>query len=93
MANSSHYCYCWYCTFLYLLSRYTDVKAQRDLAKVLVTLNEEEIKIGTGEFQHRPSGLEFQNPTHFYSLDIDLFGRGSFFNSLIEQLFPKVKSD
>jgi ABC-type Na+ transport system ATPase subunit NatA len=65
--------------FLYLLSRYTDVKAQRDLAKILVTLNEEEIKIDIGEFQHRPSGLEFQNPTHFYSLDIDLFGRGSFF--------------
>src|SRR5690606_31325071 len=30
-------------------------------------------------FHQRESGKEFQDPHHFYSLDIDLFGRGSFF--------------
>ena len=42
-------------------------------------VNEEELKIASGDFHSRPQGLEYQNPTHFYSLDIDLFGRGSFF--------------
>jgi hypothetical protein len=65
--------------FVFLLSKYTDAKHQRDLNKALADINEEELKIANGDFHHREKGLEYQNPTHFYSLDIDLFGRGSFF--------------
>ncbi|AXT18421.1 DNA mismatch repair protein MutS [Flavobacteriaceae bacterium AU392] len=65
--------------FLFLLLKYTNIKASRDLNKALVALNEEEIKIASGNFHHRDQGLEFQDPNHFYSLDIDLFGKGSFF--------------
>ena len=66
-------------TFLFLLSRYTDLKSQRALHKRLVIINENELEIASGKFHHRPGGRQFQNPKHFYSLDIDLFGRGSFF--------------
>lgn len=65
--------------FLFLLSRYTDLKAQRALHKRLAIINEDELKIATGNFHARPDGKMFQNPKHYYSLDIDLFGRGSFF--------------
>ena len=65
--------------FIYLLSNYTDTKSKRNLNKALVDINEEEIKIASGNFHHRKEGLQFQEPNHFYSLDIDLFGRGSFF--------------
>lgn len=65
--------------FVFLLSKYTDVKAQRNFNKALVAINDEEIKIASGNFHHRNEGLQFQDPNHFYSLDIDLFGRGSFF--------------
>ncbi|MBU2950729.1 DNA mismatch repair protein MutS [Tamlana agarivorans] len=65
--------------FLYLLSKYTDVKQQREFNKALVALNQEEIKIAAGDFHNREEGLQFQDPNHFYSLDIDLFGRGSFY--------------
>ncbi|WP_299115550.1 DNA mismatch repair protein MutS [uncultured Winogradskyella sp.] len=65
--------------FLFLLSRYTDLKAKRFLHKRLAIINEEELKIASGDFHNRPSGLQFQNPKHYYSLDIDLFGKGSFF--------------
>src|SRR5690606_9872094 len=65
--------------FLYVLSRYNDVKAKRDFNAKLIAINEEEIKIASGDFHHRDGGLTFQDPNHFYSLDIDLFGRGSFF--------------
>lgn len=65
--------------FLYLLAKYNDVKSERLFNDALVKINEEEITIASGKFHHRKDGLEFQDPNHFYSLDIDLFGRGSFF--------------
>ncbi|GAL67717.1 MutS-related protein [Jejuia pallidilutea] len=65
--------------FVFLLSKYTDVKQQRAFYNALVKINEEEIAIASGDFHNREKGLEFQDPKHFYSLDIDLFGRGSFF--------------
>ncbi len=68
--------------FLYLLSKHTAIKRQRDFNKALVTINEEEIKIVNGDFHDRDTGLEFQDPNHFYSLDIDLFGHGSFFQCI-----------
>lgn len=68
--------------FLLLLSRHTDAKKQRDLVKALLEINEEEIKIASGDFDHRHDGLKYQADNHYYSLDIDLFGRGSFFQFL-----------
>ncbi|MEM9680289.1 MAG: DNA mismatch repair protein MutS [Bacteroidota bacterium] len=65
--------------FLWLLSRYTDIKAKRDLTRALISINTNEIIIGKGDFHKRDSGLEFQNAKHHYSLDLDLFGRGSLF--------------
>jgi len=65
--------------FLVLLSKYTNIKRLRDFNKALVAINEDEIKIASGDFFSRHAGLQFQDPNHFYSLDIDLFGRGSFF--------------
>ena len=65
--------------FLFLLKRYSKVRLEKKLSEALIFINEEEIKIATGGFHHRKEGLEFQDPKHFYSLDIDLFGRGSFF--------------
>ena len=65
--------------FIFLLSKYTDIKADRQLKLALVDINKTELEIADGNFHNRPDGLEFQDPLHFYSLDIDLFGRGSFF--------------
>ncbi|SDG82908.1 MutS-related protein [Winogradskyella thalassocola] len=66
-------------SFLFLLSRYTDLKSKRNLHKRLITINEDELNIAKGDFHDRLDGSEFQNPKHFFSLDIDLFGKGSFF--------------
>ena len=33
-------------------------------------------------FHHLPSGEKYKDPLHYYSQDIDLFGRGSFFQYL-----------
>lgn len=66
-------------SFVKLLSRYTDLKKKKAFYDALVVINEDELKIASGHFHNRDSGLQYQDPTHFYSLDIDLFGRGSFF--------------
>ncbi|HUH28521.1 MutS-related protein [Gelidibacter sp.] len=68
--------------FVALLSKYTDIKGQRALKKALIEINETEQAIGSGNFHDRDQGQKFQEPSHFYSLDIDLFGRGSFFQFL-----------
>ncbi len=65
--------------FVYLLSKHTDAKAKRAFYKALAASNAEELKIAAKQFHHRAAGEEFQDPTHNYSLDIDIFGRGSFF--------------
>ncbi len=65
--------------FIYLLSKHTDLKAERQLKLALADINLTELEIASGNFHNKEQGLQFQNPTHFYSLDIDLFGRGSFF--------------
>ncbi|MBO3096943.1 MutS-related protein [Gelidibacter pelagius] len=65
--------------FVILLSKYTDIKAQRQLKLALTAINRSELDFSSGKFHDRDPGLAFQDPLHFYSLDIDLFGRGSFF--------------
>jgi hypothetical protein len=65
--------------FGFLLSKYTDLKTKKVLNKALASINDDEIKIASGDFHHRNEGLQYQDSKHFYSLDIDLFGRGSFF--------------
>ncbi|MFP4844411.1 MutS-related protein [Winogradskyella sp. PE311] len=65
--------------FLFLLSKYTDLKANRGLHRRLAIINENELKISSGDFYERLDGSNYQNSNHYYSLDIDLFGKGSFF--------------
>jgi hypothetical protein len=65
--------------FLLLVSKYTSKKSKRELHKSLISINTEELKIASGNFHHRQTGEHFQDPLHFYSMDIDLFGKGSFF--------------
>jgi hypothetical protein len=65
--------------FIILLSKHSKIKSERAFYKALIEINEDEIKINGGDFHDRDQGLEFQTGNHFYSIDIDLFGRGSFF--------------
>ena len=68
--------------FLWVLSRYTDLKQQKALHNALIIINEEELLIADGHYLHRPAGSKFKDPKHYYSFDIDLFGNGSFFQYL-----------
>ncbi len=65
--------------FLWLVSRHTDLKYKRDKIKELVNINELELQVLERDFHHLPTGNEYDDPLHPYSQDIDLFGKGSFF--------------
>ncbi len=65
--------------FLFLVSRHTDLQKERDKQLALIRINETEIEVLRRNFLHLPDGAEFQDPGHHFSQDIDLFGRGSFY--------------
>ncbi|MCK0130257.1 DNA mismatch repair protein MutS [Flavobacteriaceae bacterium F08102] len=66
-------------SFGFLISRHADLQLKRDLKQTLIDLNETELKVLNRDFHHLESGSQFENSSHYYSYDIDLFGTGSFF--------------
>ncbi len=68
--------------FIYLVSKHSGLQYQRDLKKALIAQNETELEVLNRAFHHLPSGEQYKDSLHFYSQDIDLFGRGSIFQYL-----------
>ncbi len=68
--------------FIYLISRHSNLQGERNLKQALIHLNETELRVLDRDFHHLQEGSEFQDSEHFYSQDIDLFGKGSFFQYL-----------
>ncbi len=68
--------------FISLVSRHTDLKYKRNKIAELVKINETELEVLGRNFSHLASGKEFENHDHEFSQDIDLFGKGSFFQYL-----------
>jgi len=65
--------------FVFLVSRHSDLQYKRDRLKALLKTNSTEIEVLQRKFHHLPNGDEFKNPEHYFCQDIDLFGRGSFY--------------
>src|SRR5690606_28643621 len=68
--------------FLFLVSRHTDLKYERDKYRELINISNNELKVLGRDFYHMPTGKEFENPLHPFSQDVDLFGKPSFFQYL-----------
>ena len=69
--------------FLFLISRHTDLKKEKEKLGALININEQELKIQkTRDFSNLPDGKKFDPEDHEYSRDIDLFGKKSFFQYL-----------
>lgn len=65
--------------FIYLVTKHSNLIAQRNEIEELIQINNIEISCLNGNFSELSPGNEFVRPEHFYSYDIDLFGKGSFF--------------
>ncbi|MEM8937728.1 MAG: DNA mismatch repair protein MutS [Bacteroidota bacterium] len=68
--------------FLFLLRWHTEKKVVFELNKELKKINEDEIEILDRNYLERYDGNDLDEPSHFFSSDIDLFGKGSFFQYL-----------
>ncbi len=65
--------------FLFLITRHSKLQYKRDLLQALIDANETELRVLKRDFYDLPDGKNFTQEQDFYSQDIDLFGRGSFF--------------
>lgn len=69
--------------FIFLISRHSDLKKEKEKLKALIHLNELELGLlKTRDFSALPDGKKFEPKDHEYAQDIDLFGRKSFFQFL-----------
>ena len=67
------------CAFSFLVIQYSNLKRAKDIVEAKIEICKTEIKVLQDDFFHLDNGVEFLNHNHFYSNDIDLFGKGSFF--------------
>ena len=65
--------------FVFLVIKHNDLIDQRNLVNELLKINLTEIDVLQDDLSALEEGGEFINHEHFYSYDIDLFGKGSFF--------------
>lgn len=65
--------------FLYLVSRHTDLQYRRDKLRALERINETEIRVLNRELDGLAEGNTYKDAVHHFSQDVDLFGRGSFY--------------
>ncbi len=66
-------------TFLFLVARHTDLQHKRDKLRALSNINTTEMRVLRRDFHDLADGSTYQDSGHFYSQDVDLFGKGSFY--------------
>lgn len=65
--------------FVFLIFKHQKLQYKFNFTKALIQINETELKVLKRDYLELDDGSEFIDPKHPYSYDIDLFGRGSFF--------------
>ena len=75
--------------FLILVSRHTDLQYKRDKLLALIKINATEIQVLKRNYHTLATGVEYKDPDHSFSQDIDLFGRGSFFQYCNRTALPQ----
>lgn len=65
--------------FIFLVVKHAGIAYKKEWCKKLIALNEDELKVLNGQRDHLVEGEAYNDDTHAYCNDIDLFGKGSFF--------------
>lgn len=68
--------------FLFTVNLSVNKKIEKDRFQALININENELKVLDGDWSKMEDGVEFKNPKHPYSNDMDLFGNKSIFQLL-----------
>ncbi len=77
--------------FFFLVNRHVNIQGNKNRLVALIHINQTEIDVLHRHFSNLPEGSEFMNDRHPYSQDIDLFGKGSFFQYLNRTALPQGK--
>lgn len=75
--------------FFLLVSRHLNLQRQRNRLEALIKINQIEIEVLKGNYATLPDGKIYEDPTHEFSQDIDLFGKKSFFQYLNRTSLPE----
>lgn len=65
--------------FVFFVFKYLDNQREQKIVDAKIDINKTEIDVLEHKFHNLEDGKEFTNPLHYYSNDVDLFGKGSFF--------------
>jgi DNA mismatch repair ATPase MutS len=65
--------------FVFMVLRHSDLQYKSDKLKALLKINLTEIQVLAHDFHQLPDGSEYKDFNHHFCQDIDLFGRGSFY--------------
>ncbi|MFC4218889.1 MutS-related protein [Flagellimonas marina] len=65
--------------FVYMVLRFVEVKRHKHYVQRLIDINNTELEILARRYHHLPDGKEFLQPDHPYAQDLDVFGKGSFY--------------
>ncbi|MBD2702727.1 DNA mismatch repair protein MutS [Spirosoma sp. BT702] len=68
--------------FLVLLKKHQAVRRERDLNHQLVFINQDEASRLKRQYLRSETGEQFASPTHYYTGDLDVFGKHSLFRLL-----------
>ncbi|CAM1370994.1 DNA mismatch repair protein MutS [Tenacibaculum sediminilitoris] len=66
-------------SFVFLVIKHQKLKEEQKIINYKIAINTTEINVLNGNYFNLVTGEEFINSTHYFSNDIDLFGKGSFF--------------
>ncbi len=69
----------WIISFIYLILKHSNLQNKNNLFNALIEINKTEIQVLNRDYFSLNGGNEFIDSTHPFSYDIDLFGKGSFF--------------
>lgn len=68
--------------FLWLVAKSAKLKTELANLQVLLWINEQELMVVSGHYNHRAEGRAFQAAHHPYANDLDIFGHASLFQNL-----------
>lgn len=68
--------------FLFSVNKHLKIKYLRDKNRILCILNDDETKRLENIFTRTETGEQFAEPNHFYTSDLDIFGKQSLFKLL-----------
>ncbi len=68
--------------FVFLVVRFNQLQYQKRKQDALIRINQTELQVLAGNYEHLAEGAEYEDSEHHFSHDIDLFGAGSFFQYL-----------